>query len=327
MSQSTISLMSSSQMGELRTSTSQPLGLVLQFSFRAIASLGLALYTSWKLSLVTLAGIPVFSSMIAFLSTRIKLNIQAQETELSNVSKIAHNATTSIDTVKCLNGQEFEYRNFVSRVDKAAVHYLKQARFNSLQITLLRVMMLGMFVQGFWYGSSMAISGELSAGDVLRTIWASLLAAQSIELALPQVIVLEKGKIAAATLENVISNQSGNKTANEMKGNLYPRHCEGDIEVNNVCTTGPRRPAELTLTISDVLLLLIAAGHARFEVVKLFLPCGQDHFCYWKKWIRQKHPWPIAHTVILASLWRNSHRWRPNTRIECQLDQKQHLSY
>lgn len=221
-------------MGDLRMATSQPLGLVLQFSFRSIASLGLALYTSWNLSLVTLAGIPVFSSIIAFLSSKMKPSIQAQEAELSNVSKIANSATASIDTVKCLNGQQFEYRNFVSRVDGAAVHYLKQARLNSLQIAIIRVMMFAMFVQGFWYGSSLAISGKLSAGDVLRTFWACLTAAQSIELILPQVIVLEKGKFAAAALENVISDQTGEKTANEMKGTLYPRHCEGDIEVNNV---------------------------------------------------------------------------------------------
>lgn len=221
-------------MGDLRTATSQPMGLVLQFTARCLSSLGLALYTSWNLSLVTLAGIPVFSSMIAFLSTKMKPSIQAQEAELNNVSKIANSATSSIDAVKCLNGQEFEHRNFVSSVDRAAIHYLKQARLNSLQITIIRVMMFGMFVQGFWYGSSLAISGKLSSGDVLRTFWACLTAAQSIELILPQVIVLEKGKVAAAALENVISDQTGEKTANEMKGTLYPRHCEGDIEVDNV---------------------------------------------------------------------------------------------
>lgn len=210
------------------------MGLVLQFSFRCVASLGLALYTSWNLSLVTLAGVPVFSSVIAFISTKMKPSIQAQEVALNNVSKIANSATTSIDAVKCLNGQEFEYHNFVSSVDRAAVHYLRQACLNSLQITIIRVMMFGMFVQGFWYGSSLAISGKLSSGDVLRTFWACLTAAQSIELILPQVIVLEKGKVAAAALENVISDQTGEKTANEMKGTLYPRHCEGDIEVDNV---------------------------------------------------------------------------------------------
>lgn len=259
-------------MGELRTATSQPLGLVLQFSFRAIASLALALYTSWNLSLVTLAGIPVFSSMIAILSTRMKPNIQAQEAELSHASKIANSATSSIDTVKCLNGQDLEYRNFVARVDKAAVYYLKQARFNSLQITIIRVMMFGMFVQGFWYGSSLAISRKLSAGDVLRTFWACLTAAQSIELVLPQVIVLEKGKIAAATLENVVSDQTGNKTVNEMKGNLYPRHCEGDIEANNVSFAAHFKAGQTNFECQVVLLLLIPAGYHHSEVVELFLP-------------------------------------------------------
>lgn len=221
-------------MGELRMATSQPLGLVIQYTFRATACLGLGLYTSWKLSLITLAGMPIFSGCIAFLSTRMKSNIRAQEVELSNISKIANSATSSIDAVKCLNGQAFESRNFAIRVDQAAVHYLRQARLNSFQIAIIRVMMFGMFVQGFWYGSSLATSGELSAGEVLRTFWACLTAAQSIELVLPQVIVLEKGKIAAVALKNVLSDRTGDKTANELKGATYPEHCEGDVEVNNV---------------------------------------------------------------------------------------------
>ena len=94
--------------------------------------------------------------------------------------------------------------------------------------------MFGMFVQGFWYGSSLAASGKLSAGEVLRTFWACLIAAQSIELGLPQSIVLEKGKVAAAGLRETLLFQRPSKSADEMKDVSYPRYCEGDIEVSNV---------------------------------------------------------------------------------------------
>lgn len=216
--------------------TSQPLGLLLQYLCRSLASLGLGFYTSWSVSLVTLAGIPIFSSVIVYLSTRMKPSIKAQQEELTRVSKVASNAINSIDAVKCLNGQRIESWSFSSRIEESAIHYLRQARLNSLQISFVRWMMFGMFVQGFWYGSSLARTGMITSGEVLRTFWACLTAAQSIEQVLPQMIVLEKGKVASAMLKSIMSQRVQGRVVSEIKGRLYPEHCEGDIEVNNVRT-------------------------------------------------------------------------------------------
>ncbi|KAJ5731383.1 uncharacterized protein N7483_005891 [Penicillium malachiteum] len=205
-----------SNIHDLQSATSQPLGLVLQYGCRSLASLILALVISWKLALVTLAGIPLFSSIIAYLSTRMKASITAQQVELTHVSKIANNAIASIDTVKCLNGQSFELKNFASRVEQAAIHYLKQARLNSIQIAMIRWMMFGMFVQGFWYGSSLTRSGKISSGDVITTFWACTTAAQSIEQVLPQMIVMEKGKVASFILKRMIRERAKDAIGSEL---------------------------------------------------------------------------------------------------------------
>lgn len=223
-----------SQVHDLQTATSQPLGLLLQYSCRSLAALGLGFYTSWSLSLVTLAGIPIFSSIIAFLSSRMKPSITSQQTELTQASKVANNAISSIDTVKCLNGQARESRNFSSRIEQSAIHYLKQARLNSLQLAFIRWMMFGMFVQGFWYGSCLARSGKLTSGEVLRTFWACLTAAQSIEMVLPQMIFIEKGKVASVALKTLMRTRARQGVVSEMKETRYPQHCEGDVEVKSV---------------------------------------------------------------------------------------------
>ncbi|KAJ5095972.1 ABC transporter integral membrane type 1 [Penicillium alfredii] len=248
---------------ELQMATSQPLGLLLQYSCRSLASLALGFYTSWSLSLVTLAGIPIFSSIIAFLSTRMKSSIREQQVELTNASKIANNAIASIDTVKCLNGQALESRSFSIQIEKSAMHYLRQARLNSLQIAFIRWMMFGMFVQGFWYGSTLARAGKLSSGEVLRTFWACLTAAQSIEQVLPQMIVLEKGKAASVALKQIIQNGAESKTVSEMKGTKYPQHCEGDIEVENVSFSYPTQPDQCVLNPST---FFFPAGETTFVI-------------------------------------------------------------
>lgn len=183
---------------------------------------------------MTLAGIPIFSSVIAFLSSRMKPSIRAQQEDLTQASKVASNAISSIDAVKCLNGQGIESWSFSSRIEKSAVHYLRQARLNSLQISFIRWMMFGMFVQGFWYGSFLARAGKITSGQVLRTFWACLTAAQSIEQVLPQMIVLEKGKVAGVRLRSIMNRDAQERPVSEVNGSLYPEHCEGDIEVNNV---------------------------------------------------------------------------------------------
>ncbi|KAJ5708386.1 hypothetical protein N7488_008187 [Penicillium malachiteum] len=235
---------------DLQSATSQPLGLVLQYGCRLVASLILALVISWKLALVTLAGIPLFSSIIAYLSTRMKASITAQQVELTHVSKIANNAISSIDTVKCLNGQSFELKNFATRVELAATHYLKQARLNSTQIAMIRWMMFGMFVQGFWYGRSLARSGKLSAGDVITTFWACTTAAQSIEQVLPQMIVMEKGKVASVILKRMMRERAKDAIGSEVNGRVYPRRCDGDIEINNVSFSYPSQPETCVLNPS-----------------------------------------------------------------------------
>ncbi|KAK9644393.1 ATP-dependent permease [Aspergillus fumigatus] len=249
------------QISELQIATSQPLGLIMQYTFRTIIALGLAFYTSWSLAFITLAGIPAFSAIVAFLSSRIKPRIEAQQVELNRASKVANNATSLIDTVKCLNGQVLELRDFSLKINSAAAQYLKQAHLNSLQIAVIRFMMFGMFIQGFWYGTALTTSGKLTAGEVLRTFWACLTAAQSIELALPQVIVMEKGKVAAIMLKDLLNDRRVKKRPEELEGASYPRYCEGDIEVCDLSFTYSSQPDRPILSS-----------------VSLFFPAGETTF-------------------------------------------------
>ncbi|GAB1217803.1 hypothetical protein ATERTT37_007044 [Aspergillus terreus] len=191
----------------------------------------------------------------------MKPSVEAQQDELSKASKVVNSTTSAIDAVKCLNGQAIEAQNFASKTERAASQYLRHARLNAFQISVVRLMMFGMFVQGFWYGSALARSRQLSSGEVLRTFWACLSAAQSIELVLPQVILLEKGKLAASSLSNILTLDPENKATGEMKGVAYPRYCEGDIEVSNLSFAYASQPDKL-----------------RLDNVNFFFPAGETTF-------------------------------------------------
>lgn len=240
--------------------TSQPLGFALQSTVTALSALGLALYTAWDLTLITIATIPFAALVLGWISSRMQPSIEAQAKELNTASKFANNAFQAIDVVKCFNGQDFETWQYAKAIKRAAKKYLIQAKANALQIGFVRFITLSMFVQGFWYGSHIVITGKKEPGQVLTAFWSCLSALQAVEQILPQILVLEKGRAAGATLQAVLT-QMDKRHRVIVSGQLTPEFCEGDIEVRNVSFRYPSRPDQPALK------------HASF-----FFPAGETTF-------------------------------------------------
>lgn len=214
--------------------TSQPLGFAAQYTVTTVAALGLALYYAWDMALVTLAVVPASALVLSWISGRLQPTIKAQMDELTQASKLANNSISSIDTVKCFNGQDFEMWQYAQAIRKAATFYLVQARASAFQIGFVRFVTSIMFVQGFWYGSHLISTGKKNPGQVLTAFWACLMATQTVEQILPQMLVLEKGRASAATLQAMLTQMESGRKIARMTGRTAPKYCEGDIEVRNV---------------------------------------------------------------------------------------------
>lgn len=225
------------------------------------ASLGLAFYYSWSLTLVTLASVPITAIALARINKGIDPSIKAQSEELTDASKTACNAISAIDTVKCFNGQDVERWKHSSIIKRAAIYYLRQAKFNATMIGLTRLAILGMFVQGFWFGSHLVNTAQKNPGDILTAFWACLMAVQSYEQILPENLVLEKGRAAGATLRVMVRHMEHGRKITEMVGGTAPSKCSGEIEVCNVSFAYPSRP-----------------GHLAIKNASFFLPAGETTF-------------------------------------------------
>lgn len=172
--------------------------------------------------------------VVALLSSKIQPTIEAQKSELNNASSLAHEAFCAIDTVKCFNGQSSRFQQYAASISQAGCYYMRQAHLNSVRIGCARLMMFGIFIQGFWYGSSLVGSGAASAGNVMRTFWACIVAIQSIEQLLPRLFELEKGKAAASSLKVILDRPNPDYRLSGCMETLPPWDCYGDIEVKSV---------------------------------------------------------------------------------------------
>ena len=207
--------------------------LLLELS-AATAALGLASYYSWSLTLVIMSTFPVVAIALFLISIKLGPAIESQKRELSLASKHASIAITAINTVKAFNGQGQEVWQYFSTIKKVAASYLIQARANSLQFGITKFVMVGIYVQGFWYGILLVNKG-VDPGKILTTFYASLTAIQCLEIIIPQWLVMKKGMSAGEALKMIREQMEHEKASASDSGNLRLESLSGDIEVNGVC--------------------------------------------------------------------------------------------
>ncbi|KAK8165049.1 P-loop containing nucleoside triphosphate hydrolase protein [Phyllosticta citrichinensis] len=250
------------QTRELQIATSQPFGTCIEAVATTLLCLGLAMFYSWKLTLVILAVVPVVGISVVFFSSRLQPNVDKQSDKLNEALKYAMAAMSSIETVKSFNGQDLEVWKYTQIARKAASYYIRQANWNALQMGVVSLCTFAMFIQGFWYGTTLLDKG-LSPGKVLTTFWAALMACQGFMAFLPMMMVLEKGRAAGAKLRAVTIH--GSLSEDEVVEGMKPDHCVGDIEMKNINFSYPIRPSELALKNAS---LFFAAGETTFVIGK-----------------------------------------------------------
>lgn len=214
--------------------TSQPLGYFFQSIAVAFASLGVALYYSWKLTLVLSCSIPIAALTVWLISKRAGHATGTESRTLDESAKFSSAAINAVDTVKVFNAQEHEVRQYGASVKRAAVSYLIRVHANSMQAGASRFLIYVMFVAGFWYGLVLFRDGSVTAGNVMTTFYSYLMANQSAEAFLPQWLVMQKAMASARLLGDIIQELGEPRAASDVAAPKWPQTCTGDVEVKDV---------------------------------------------------------------------------------------------
>lgn len=276
----------------------------------ACAALGIAFYSSWKLTLVTLAAFPLAVVLLGLISAQMQANIEAQKKDLTQASKYVHTAIISIDTVKAYNGQEQEVWQYASVIKKAARSYLKQANSTALQMGITRFVIISMFVQSFWFGISLSEKG-LNSGAILTTFYACLVATEAAETLLPQWLVIARGMSAGATLKALLLQMRNGKIVLEMGGSGTPSTCYGDIGVTDVSKSIILWTATAN-SPSGFFFIPLESSSTGARQDEFLFPSRRNHLCHWQEWIGKKHSKQLAPQVLRTIIRRSPHRWRVN---------------
>lgn len=153
---------------------------------------------------------------------------------LQELLKYVANAIENIDTVKYFTGEEHEVRLFTKAATAAANLYNRVANFRSIQIGIMQFFTLSIFFQAFWYGSHLVHSKGKDVGDIMTTFWGAIMAIQGITGFLPQLIVIQRGRIASTQLQNMLMEGANIDEHEDADGKLKSMRCKGDVSFREV---------------------------------------------------------------------------------------------
>ncbi|KAJ7207987.1 P-loop containing nucleoside triphosphate hydrolase protein [Mycena pura] len=222
---------------EVRSASSLATGRVIEYLTTCVACLVLAFSRSYSLAFVILLAVPILV-VIQFASqcvARPLLGIERQQTAVAATLVDRTVTAMGISTVKAFNAAAREQHALtavLTRIEKAVWKLVAVWGFMS---GLAHFVMMGMFVQGFWFGARVVREGTIGAGDVMTVFWACLMATTNLQLCIPQFIQLAQGKHAFESLLALVDTHDTTETP-------LPVPCRADIMLRDVVFAYPSRP-------------------------------------------------------------------------------------
>ncbi|KAF7363533.1 hypothetical protein MSAN_01009800 [Mycena sanguinolenta] len=275
---------------EVREASSLAAGRILQYLTTCLACLGLGFTRSWALTLVILSAVPllVVIQTISQILAGPLLNVERAAT--ATAATQVDRAVSSISTVKAFNAQAYEQTNLGAALDRITSAAKKLNAVWGMTSGLAQFVMMGMFVQGFWFGSKLVRDGKIGPGDVMAVFWACLIATSNLQMCIPQFIVLAKGKFAMVSLLTLIdsddhdsgddssSSRSLRKRHNRILRKIRPVRCAGEFALHNITFAYPSRPTvpvlqdvSLFLPANEMTFIVGSSGSGKSTIAHLLL--------------------------------------------------------
>ncbi|CAE6451330.1 unnamed protein product [Rhizoctonia solani] len=252
---------------DIRTATSLALGQLIQHLTTVLASLILALVTSWALTLIILASIPVLL-VLQFCSQALAMpRYDSERSLLAKASSLTTTPLSAIATIKSFNAQS----STQSRLS-VVLHRIRKTAHACSAIWGVtaggtQFVLFAMFVQGFWFGAALVRKGQITPGQVTAVFWACLIAASNLQMCIPLIVTVSKGKSAAVAVAELLSPNGGvggdgmiqtqghggiplvRAPAHRipMRKIIPTRKCQGELSLHNVTFAYPSRPDQIVL--------------------------------------------------------------------------------
>ncbi|GMM32933.1 ATP-binding cassette A-factor transporter [Saccharomycopsis crataegensis] len=224
---------------EFRAGSSEALAFTLQSTTTLVASICVSFYYSYLLTLVILVSFPVILCLTAVFSMMIHKSQIEENAEIAIASDIFDWILSANKLIKHSMTQQVELNKFENSIAKSAKHYNRTNFLSSLQSGALKILVLMIFIQAFWFGSHEVKRGKLESGSVLICLTACLVFSETFSSLTHHFIFLSKASVSARKILEFIDHDHENHdgSCNDPLINI-----NGNIIFENVTFAYPSRP-------------------------------------------------------------------------------------
>ncbi|KAL6309463.1 P-loop containing nucleoside triphosphate hydrolase protein [Sparassis latifolia] len=280
---------------DVRAASSLASGMIVQYLTTCVTCLILAFTKSWSLTLIILSAVPVLMFIQALSQNFAGAHLTVERAKTATAATLVDRAIAAIATVKAFNAETYEQSTLGVVLDDMRKAANRVITVWGITSSLGQFVMMAMFVQGFWFGSKLVREGTISAGAVMSVFWACLIATSNLQMCIPQLIVVTKGKFAMASLltlvESAAAPSRGHSTCtlhSQSKQRfprkqtdlrkIIPKSCRGGFDVDGITFAYPSRPTmpvlqDLTLWLpsNEMSFIVGGSGSGKSTVAQLLL--------------------------------------------------------
>lgn len=256
----------------LQNTVTVNLSMLLRFSIMSIGATGFLFYTSWRLTLVTLALVPIAVGTATLVGRRLRRVSRDMQDALARSNEVAEETLSGIRTVRAFAREAHESLRFGRAVEHSFLVAKRRAK-------LVAYMRGGVGFAGYttivavlWFGGSLLVKGQMSIGELtsflLYTLTAGFSLAALASLYEDLMKALGASERVFALLDRTPTLTSGQETL---------RRVVGHIDVDDVTFAYPERAEHpvlqnisFSLTAGQTVALVGPSGSGKSTIGALF---------------------------------------------------------
>ncbi|MDB5801619.1 MAG: transporter [Rhodocyclales bacterium] len=145
-----------------------------------LGGLAMLLATSWKLTLMVLAGVPLVVVPIVFFGRRVKKLARESQDRVADLGAHIDETIHEIRIVQAYGHEADDRSQFAERVERGFATSVRRIKVRSALIVAVLVLVFGAISFILWIGGHDVLAGKLSAGDLSAFVFYAVVVAGSV---------------------------------------------------------------------------------------------------------------------------------------------------
>lgn len=164
----------------LQNTVTVNVSMLLRFAIMAIGAVGFLLYTSWKLTLLTLTVVPVVAISAGIFGRRMRSISREFQDALADSTTVAEETISGVRTVRAFAREDQEVARYRAAVEASFEVARRRARVIAMLRGLIGFGGYGAIAVVLWFGGNMLVDGSLSIGELTSFLLYTLTVAFSL---------------------------------------------------------------------------------------------------------------------------------------------------